>query len=100
MMERPTIRPATGAAQWRANGARQRFAKRLSEEVGVPRVIAAAEFIMRDQKERRGEIGPDDGMQVKAIKEIADWISWLDLRQLKRLRKLAESLDVDEVSVN
>ena len=91
MMERPTIHPTTGEAQWRTDGARQRFAKRLSEEVDFARVFVAAGTLMRDQMERRGEIGPDDGVPLTP-KEIADWISWLDLRQLKHLRKLAESL--------
>jgi hypothetical protein len=98
-MEKPTVDPTTGEAQWRPDGARQRFAKRLSEEVDIERVLVAAGSVMRDLMEQRGEIGPDDAFSPD-WSEIADWISWLNLGQLKRLRRLAEDLIVEEVSVN
>ena len=41
MMERPTIDPTTGEPRWRPNGARQRFAQRMVEEVDPLRVFVA-----------------------------------------------------------
>jgi hypothetical protein len=99
MMERPTIDPTTGEPLWRPNGARQRFAERLSEEVDFGRVFAAAGFVLRHRMEQRGEIGPDDGIS-PSPDEVINVIAWSDLRQLRLLRKIAESLDVDVMPVN
>ena len=99
MKERPTIDPTTGEPLWRRNGARQRFAKRLSEEVELPRVLMAAGFVLRHRMEQRGEIGPDEGIS-PSMDEMINVVAWSDLRQLRLLRKIAESLEVDEGAVN
>jgi hypothetical protein len=62
-MEKPTIDPATGEPQWQPDGARQRFAKRLVEEVDMGRLLAAAAQVLHHRKVKRGEIGPDDAIR-------------------------------------
>jgi hypothetical protein len=92
-MERPTIDPATGEPLWRPNGARQRYAKRMVEEVDVYRIFVVAAQVLRHRMVERGEIGPKDGIS-PSKEQVADVIAWSDLRQLRLLRKLAESLIV------
>jgi hypothetical protein len=99
-MERPTIDPATGDANWRPNGARQRFALRMAEELGFDRVFAAAAQIMRHQMVKRGEIGPPDGVTI-SLEDVVDWLQWRTLRQLKVIRRIAESLgEPEEISAH
>jgi hypothetical protein len=98
-MEKPTI-DSTGEPLWRPNGARQRFAQRMADEVDPVRVFAAAAYVLRHRMVQRGEIGPEDGIS-PTTEEIADVIAWCDLRQLRLLRKMAESLgEPEEVSIN
>jgi hypothetical protein len=99
MMERPTIHPTTGEPQWRPNGARQRFAQCMAEEVDPVRVFVAAGQVLRHRMAERGEIGSEDGIS-PTKQEFADVIAWSDLRQLRLLRKIAEGLIAERVSVN
>ena len=99
-MEKPTIDPVTGEPLWRPNGARQRFAQRMVEEVDPVRVFVVAAQVLRHRMVERGEIGPEDGIS-PTTEEVADVIAWSDLRQLRLLRKWAESLDEpEEISIN
>jgi hypothetical protein len=99
-MEKPTIDRATGEPLWRPNGARQRFAQGMVDEVDPVRVFVVAAQVLRHRMVERGEIGPDDGIS-PTTEEIADVIAWYDLYQLRLLRKWAESLDEpEEVPIN
>jgi hypothetical protein len=99
-MEKPTIDPATGEANWQSNGARQRFALRMVKELSFDRVFAAAGQIMRRQMVARGEIGPEDGVSI-SIDDVVNWLQWRTLRQLKVLRRIAKDLgEPEEVSIN
>jgi hypothetical protein len=99
-MEKPTIDPTTGEPLWRPNGARQRFAKRMAEEVDPVRVFVVAAQVLRHRMVERGEIGPEDGIS-PTTEQVTDVIAWCDLRQLRLLQKWAESLDEpEEVSIN
>ncbi len=93
-MEKPTVGP-DGRPRWQPNGARQRYAKRMSEEVDPGRVIAVAGQVLRNRKVRSGEIGPHDGIS-PSIKECLGVIEWCDFRQLRLLREMAESLIVEK----
>jgi hypothetical protein len=99
-MERPTIDPTTGEPLWQPNGARQRFLKRMTEEVDAIRVFVVVGQVLRHRMVKRGEIGPDDGIS-PTTEDVADVIAWADLRQLRLLRKWAESLgEPERVSIN
>jgi hypothetical protein len=45
---------------------------------------------------RRGEIGPDDEVNLSIERIIEEVIEWADLRQLKVLRAVAEGLDMEK----
>jgi len=99
-MEKPSIDPTTGEPLWRPNGARQRFAARMAEEVDQVRVFVAAAQVLRHRMVQRGEIGPEEGIS-PTNEEVTNVIAWSDLRQLKLLRKIAEDLICEgEVSIN
>jgi hypothetical protein len=98
-MEKPTIHPTTGEPLWRPNGARQRFAKRMVEEVPFERVFVAAGQVLRHRMEQRGEIGPDDGIR-PTKEQIVNVIAWSNLRQLRLLRRIAEGLIHGKESVH
>jgi hypothetical protein len=99
-MEKPTIDPATGEPLWQPNGARQRFAKRMAEEIDFDRMFVVAAYVVPHRMVERGEIGPEDGVDV-SMDQVINVIEWADLRQLRLLRKWAESLDEPEkMSIN
>jgi hypothetical protein len=98
-MEKPTIDPTTGEPQWQPDGARQRFAEQLAEEVDFGRLYAAAAQVLHHRMVQRGEIGPDD--ETRPSKEdVMNVIQWSDLRQLRLLKKIAEGLIEDKVAVH
>jgi hypothetical protein len=94
-MERPTIDPATGDANWQPNGARQRYAQQMLEELGFTRVFVAACQIMRGLMVERGEIEREDGISLSKA-DVVNWLQWRTLRQLKIIRKIAEDLGEPE----
>jgi hypothetical protein len=99
-MEKPTIDPTTGEPLWRPNGARQRFAQRMVDEVDPVRVFVVAAGVLRHRMVQSGEIGPEDGVS-PTKEEVLDVIAWADLRQLRLLRKWAESLgEPEKVPIN
>ena len=98
-MEKPTIDPTTGEPLWRPNGARQRFAKRLLEEVDYGRVFVVAAQVLRHRMVQRGQIGPHDGIS-PSNEEVLNVVAWSDLRQLRLLRKMAEGLIVEREPIH
>ena len=98
-MEKPMIDPATGEPLWRPNGARQRFAARMVEEVDPHLVFVVACQVVRNRKVQRGEIGPHDGIS-PSNEEVLNVIAWANLRQLRILRKCAESLIVEREPIH
>ena len=87
-MERPRIDP------------RQRFAQRMTEELGFVPVFIAACQLMRHQMVQRGEIGPHDGASISPDDAI-NWLQWRTLRQLKIIGRIAEGIgNPEEVPIN
>ena len=72
-MEKPRISP-DGESLWQPNGARQRYARRLTEEVDLYRLFAVAAQVFRHRKVERGEIGPNDGIS-PSKEEVLDVIA-------------------------
>ena len=99
-MEKPTIDPTTGEALWRPNGARQRYALRMLEELGFTLVFVAAGQLMRHQMVQRGEIGLHDGVSLSKA-DVVNWLQWRTLKQLKFIRRIAETTgEPEEVPIH
>ena len=92
-MKRPTI--VDGQPHWPPNGARERYLRRMLEEIPV-NVSATVAEILSDRKIRNGEVGTDDMIETTK-EEIDNFIQWQDLRQLKLIRKLAEKVEFEGV---
>ena len=97
-MEKPRVGP-DGEPLWEQDGERQRYAKRLSEEVDPGRLFAAVGQVLFHRMLKAGEIGPDDGI-TPSNAEILNVIAWADIRQLRLLRKMAESLIVEKETLH
>jgi hypothetical protein len=79
-----------GDAIWRPNGARQRFAEQMLEEIGTERVFIAIGFLIR--RREYDHLPDDEGINLSP-EDIANYAQWLDLKDLKLVRHIAETVE-------